>query len=227
MHILLRATLRLLAAMSCLWLLLFVLGGNLHWPEARLFFCVLLATVVANMLILRHDTALLAERMKPMYQPGQRLADRVLLTVFGILYLAWYIVMPLDAQRLQLSPDFPLWLKLSGACLAITGCTLVVICMAQNSYLSMVVRIQQERGHQLVDSGLYAFVRHPMYLGVFLLLLGGPLLLGSLWGTLVGICASVILGWRSVFEEQLLARELPGYAEYMNKVRWRLLPGLF
>lgn len=227
MHILLRATLRLLAAMLCLWLLLFVLGGNMHWLEGWTFFGILLATVIANMLVLRRDTELLRERMKPMYQPGQSLADRVLLTVFGILYASWYIVMPLDAQRLQLSPDFHAWLRLSGAGLAIAGCTLVVICMAQNSYLSTVVRIQRERGHRLVDSGLYEFVRHPMYLGVSLLLLGGPLLLGSLWGTVVGVCASVILCWRCVFEEQLLARELPGYAEYQKKVRWRLFPGMF
>ena len=227
MNILLLASLRLLAAMTLLWLLLFVLGGNTHWLQGWIFFGILLATVVANMLVLRRDTALLRERMKPLFQPGQARADRVLLSAFGIFYGAWYIVMPLDAQRLALSPAFPVWLNVLGAVLAAGGCSLVVICFAQNSYLSTVVRIQSERGHRLVDTGLYSFVRHPMYFGASLLLLGGPLLLGSAWGTLCGLIAAVILGWRSLLEEQLLQRELPGYAEYMQRVRWRLLPGIY
>ena len=93
-----------------------------------------------------------------------------------------------------------------------------------NTYASQLVRIQTERGQHVVDTGVYGFVRHPMYLGGSLMFVGGPLLLGSVCGLLVGLATVRLLILRIFGEEKLLASDLEGYKEYLQKVRYRLLP---
>jgi protein-S-isoprenylcysteine O-methyltransferase Ste14 len=86
------------------------------------------------------------------------------------------------------------------------------------------VKIQADRGHKVIDSGLYAYVRHPMYAAALLLFIGTPLLLGSWWGL---ACVPVLVagvGWRAVQEERVLAAQLDGYTDYAARVRWRLVP---
>jgi protein-S-isoprenylcysteine O-methyltransferase Ste14 len=93
--------------------------------------------------------------------------------------------------------------------------------------LSPLVRIQSERRQRVVSTGVYGFVRHPMYLGAALMFFGGPLLLGSAWGLLVGLGLVLLLMRRILLEEKLLARELEGYEAYRGKVRYRLLPRIW
>jgi protein-S-isoprenylcysteine O-methyltransferase Ste14 len=96
--------------------------------------------------------------------------------------------------------------------------------MAENSFLEKTVRVQNERGHYVITTGPYALVRHPMYLGVVLMFLGVPLVLGSAW-TFVPVAAmTLLLMWRAVLEERLLCRELAGYEEYVKRTRWRIFP---
>ena len=96
--------------------------------------------------------------------------------------------------------------------------------LADNTYASQLVRIQTERGQHVVDTGVYGFVRHPMYLGGTLMFVGGPLLLGSVCGLLAGLAAVGLLILRILGEEKLLARDLEGYRAYREKVRYRLMP---
>jgi protein-S-isoprenylcysteine O-methyltransferase Ste14 len=93
-----------------------------------------------------------------------------------------------------------------------------------NPFLSPLVRIQSDRKQSVVSTGVYGFVRHPMYLGATLMFLGAPLLLGSIAGLLVGAILSLLLAGRIAGEEKLLVSELAGYDEYRKKVRYRLLP---
>ncbi len=222
-----KAILRLILAFIVLYLLVFTLGGNPSWLQGWIYYGILIATVVSNLAVLSRDPALLEERMGPLFRPGQNRTDRIQLSVFLVFYTAWYVLMPLDAQRFHWSSDFPLWLNISGGLLMAGGSGLLAVCFAQNSYLSTVVRVQAERGHRVIDSGLYSVVRHPMYLGVLCFMLGGALLLGSVWGTLTAVLGTLTLYIRAISEEQLLCRELPGYADYVQRVRWRLIPGLF
>lgn len=99
--------------------------------------------------------------------------------------------------------------------------------LAENTFAAPVVKIQKERGQKVISTGVYAIVRHPMYLGGTLLFAGAPLLLGSIYGLAAGVLLTVIIALRSVGEEKMLARELDGYDNYMKRVKWRLIPFVF
>ena len=96
-----------------------------------------------------------------------------------------------------------------------------------NKFAEMSVRIQTERGHRVVDTGLYAIVRHPMYATIFPLFFGMPLALGSYWALIPGVLVSLLLVVRTVLEDRTLQNELPGYKEYCSRVRYRLIPGVW
>jgi protein-S-isoprenylcysteine O-methyltransferase Ste14 len=96
-----------------------------------------------------------------------------------------------------------------------------------NTYLSPLVRVQRDRGQQVVSTGVYGFVRHPMYLGAIMMFVGAPLVLGSCLGILTGIVFILLLMARITGEEAMLVRELEGYSNYTLKVRYRLIPYLW
>ncbi|MCC7253758.1 isoprenylcysteine carboxylmethyltransferase family protein [Hyphomicrobium sp.] len=121
----------------------------------------------------------------------------------------------------------PAWLKLTGALGIVAGLYLNHIALLANTFAAAVVKIQTERKQQVVSTGPYAYVRHPMYAGAIPLLLGTPLLLGSWWGVATGVVLIGLLAWRAVLEEETLARELEGYAAYAARVRYRMVPGVW
>jgi protein-S-isoprenylcysteine O-methyltransferase Ste14 len=98
---------------------------------------------------------------------------------------------------------------------------------ADNTFLSPLVRIQADRNQRVVSTGIYGFVRHPMYLGAILMFIGAPLLLGSLYGLLAGLALTILLMARILGEEAMLDRDLKGYREYTQTVRYRLFPHLW
>jgi protein-S-isoprenylcysteine O-methyltransferase Ste14 len=97
----------------------------------------------------------------------------------------------------------------------------------ENPYMASVARVQQERGQTVITTGPYHFVRHPMYSGSLLLFLGIPLLLGSGYGLLFALGGMLLLAWRTVMEERMLRAELQGYEDYMQQVRYRLIPSIW
>lgn len=130
-------------------------------------------------------------------------------------------------HRVRGASAFPIWVEALGglmiaACLVSSGET-----FRENSYASSVVEVQADRGHKVISTGLYGVVRHPMYAGALLFKLGVPLLLGSAWGLPPAVLGILAIAWRALGEERLLARELAGYADYMAKVRWRFVPGVW
>ncbi|MEN6342462.1 MAG: isoprenylcysteine carboxylmethyltransferase family protein [Methanospirillum sp.] len=208
--------------------LLLVLSGDPLWLEGWIFslwFIVLCFTTI--LYLYRKDPALLEERFKQPGEGGQAGWDRFV--VYGLLvgFIIWFAVMPLDAKRFGWSPVFPLWLKAIGGAMLVGSFILFFRSYADNTFLSPLVRIQEERGQRVVSTGVYGFVRHPMYLGAVLMFIGAPLLLGSLCGVAVGLALTVLLMARIVGEEAMLARELDGYREYRQKVRYRLFPLLW
>jgi len=139
-------------------------------------------------------------------------------------FILWIVIMPLDAERFGWSPAFPLWLKVAGCVALAWSAFLFIRSSTDNTYLSPLVRIQEDRQQRVVSAGVYGFIRHPMYLGGILMFLGAPLLLGSGYGLLAGLALTVLLMARIIGEEAVLAKELTGYREYMQKVRFRLIP---
>jgi protein-S-isoprenylcysteine O-methyltransferase Ste14 len=135
--------------------------------------------------------------------------------------------MPLDARRFGWSPAFPLWLQVAGMAGLAGSFFLFYRSYTDNTFLSPLVRIQDERKQTVVSTGVYGFVRHPMYLGGILMFIATPLLLGSVYGLLAGLALTALLMARIYGEEEMLCRDLEGYRKYRERVRYRLVPYLW
>ncbi len=134
--------------------------------------------------------------------------------------------MALDAQAWHTS-DMPPLLNMIGGLLVIAGFTATLLVFRENSFAAPVIRVQIERKQRVIDTGPYALVRHPMYSAALLYIVGMPLLLGSWYGFLFAPVMIAGIAQRAVFEERLLKRDLPGYGDYLTRVRYRLVPGVW
>jgi protein-S-isoprenylcysteine O-methyltransferase Ste14 len=206
--------------------LLFVPAGTLHWPAAWVFLgSIGLLGLGCGVWLLKTDPALMAERMRSPVQDGQPAADKIFVWVFGPAMLIWFIVMGLDA-RFQGS-DAPLALQALGFALLLLALALIMWVMRTNSFAAPVVKVQTERQHRVVTAGPYAYVRHPMYSGAVAFFAGVSLLLGSWWGLAMVPLLATLFAVRTINEERVLVSGLPGYSDYLIKVRFRLLPGVW
>ncbi len=188
---------------------------------------VAVASAVSLVALARDDPDLLDERFKPPLQRGQPLADRIVVLLFLASFLATILLVPIDVFRLRLLPPPPPWLAAVGLGLFLGGWWLTVRAMRENTFAAPVVRHQTERRHHVVDTGPYAVVRHPMYVGGALLLIGLPLWLESTAAVLAAGIPIAILVVRIAIEERFLRRELAGYEGYSARVRSRLIPGVW
>jgi len=170
----------------------------------------------------KKNPVLFSERLKS--HSNQENWDKSLLTSLFVLSAFWLTGMPLDAQMFSLSPPFPLIIKIIGAGLLIPAFYLLIRATIDNPYLSTVVRIQSDRQQKVISTGVYGIVRHPQYLGILMLIIGGPLLLGSIFSLIIGFCIMLIIIFRIIGEEKTLVKDLEGYLEYKQKVKYRLLP---
>jgi protein-S-isoprenylcysteine O-methyltransferase Ste14 len=203
-------------------ILLFVPAGTLDWPRAWLFLAVVLVAATLGTLSISAD--LLDERYKPGLQKGQPLADKLLVTLFIVAFAATIMLAPVDVFRWQLLPPPPLVLSIVGLVLFAGAWSLLVVAMVANRFAIPVVRLQEERGQRVVDRGPYRFVRHPMYAAVLPLTVGMALWLGSTAAAIAAIVPTALIWVRAVVEERFLRAALPGYAEYMERIRYRVVP---
>ncbi len=149
--------------------------------------------------------------------------DKVLtLLLYSAIFL-WLLFIAFDVVRLHWSPVNS-YLQVGGTALLGCSCYLLFIVFRENTYLSMAVRVQSDRGQTVISTGPYRYVRHPMYAAMIFFFVGAPLLLGAWLGIPLGILVMLILAWRAVLEEGALRQELPGYAAYMAQVKYRLVP---
>lgn len=206
--------------------LLFACAGTMHWPSAWVFLatCALLGPLCGWWLY-RVDPALLAERLRPVLQKDQPAADKAFMIVFVIAMLAWLAAMGLD-RRTQ-SSDVPVAFQALGLVLFVLSTLFILWVFRENSFAAPVVKLQAERAQRVVSTGPYAHVRHPMYSGMILFFAGVPLLLGSWWGLVMAPIIVVLFAVRIGIEERTLREGLPGYSDYMTRVRYRLLPGVW
>ena len=204
--------------------LLFVCAGTLLWPAGWAFMALFFGFALAIVLWLaRKEPELLAERMSSPMQSGQPLWDKVFVVAVMVLFVAWLIVMPLDAVRFGYS-EVPGWLQIFGALGVVLSFYIMFLTFRENAYLALVVKVQQERGQSVVSTGPYRYVRHPMYASTLLFFPGSALLLGSWWGLMFCTVLLGLLVWRIPLEERMLENGLDGYDEYERNVRYRLIP---
>lgn len=205
--------------------LLLFLSGDWLWVEGWIFSIWYIALCFTTIIYLYlYDPALLAERYKKPGTANQKRWDRYV--VYGLLigFIAWIIIMPLDAKRYEWTKYFPLWVKCFGGIGLLFSFFFFYRSYTDNTFVSPLIRIQEERRQQVVSTGVYGFVRHPMYLGGILLFIGTPMLLGSIYGIIIGLMLLFLLVGRIIGEEIMLVNELEGYVEYKKKVKYRLIP---
>ena len=206
-------------------LLIVGLSGDWRWVEGWAFGLWFTAFSIATISYLYfRDPALLAERSRRPGTGGEPTWDRYVIAAICVLFLAWFMIMPLDAKRFHWTAGFPLGLQGVGGILLLLGSFFMFRAVTDNTFASSLVRIQEERRQKVVTSGVYRIVRHPMYLGAICMTLGGPLLLGSRWGMALGLLVIAVIVIRIIGEERLLTDRLEGYDAYRSKVRFRLIP---
>jgi protein-S-isoprenylcysteine O-methyltransferase Ste14 len=211
-----------------LWLVflvsvLFGTAGRLDWPAAWHFVAANAALAVVGFAVM--DPELIRERAKP-GGPTRRW-DRWVSAVMLLFSLPAPLVLAgLDA-RFGWSPRFPPALEPAALGVYLLGQGVGLWAAHSNRFFAAFVRVQSERGHRVVSSGPYAWIRHPGYAGGALALVAAPLSLGSLWGLLPLPIGVGLLVLRLLWEERTLAEELDGYRAYAARVRWRLLPGIW
>jgi protein-S-isoprenylcysteine O-methyltransferase Ste14 len=205
--------------------LIFILAGDWFWIEGWIFSIWFIVLCVTSILYLYFkDPALLLERYNMPGKSNQKSWDEYVVYGISFGFLALFVITPLDAKRFGWTTYFPFWLKIAGCVFLIISFFFMYRSYTDNTYLSPLVRIQTERKQKVVTTGVYGFVRHPMYLGATMLFLGAPMLMGSMFGILIGVALILLLSGRIIGEEKMLLSELEGYEDYRKKVKYRLIP---
>jgi protein-S-isoprenylcysteine O-methyltransferase Ste14 len=219
-----RAWLALAVLAVLMGLLLFVSAGTIAYPQAWGYLGVYLgASALITLYLIRNDPALLGRRMRGGPMAEREKTQKIVMLWASVGFVASLVVPALD-HRFAWS-SVPVVVEIAGDVLTALWFGIAFLALRENSFSSATVQIAE--GQRVISTGPYAFVRHPMYAGGVLFFAGTPLALGSYWGLLAFIAVLPALIWRLLDEERLLARNLPGYAEYCAKVRWRLIPGVF
>ncbi|HTC31651.1 MAG TPA: isoprenylcysteine carboxylmethyltransferase family protein [Candidatus Acidoferrum sp.] len=206
-------------------LVLFVPAWTLDWSRAWVIVAIVIVGTAGSTIDLAHaNTGLIEERYKSPVQPSQPLGDKIALIALLLSFLGYLIFTSFDATRLHVLPPPPDWLSLAGLLATIGGWVLAWRALRENAFAAPVVKLQDDRQQHVVETGPYRYVRHPLYAGGALLILGIPLWLQSTAGTLASLVPIAILVIRILLEERFLRRELPGYTGYTQRTRHRLIP---
>ena len=197
--------------------MLFLPAGSLLYWQGWIYLCIFFTAVFAVPYFLKNDPGLLERRMKMQEKIGEQ---KQIILLSSIIFLVGFLIPGLD-YRYQWS-DVPVVLILAADVMIFLGYSIAFLTLRENSFASRIIEV--EPGQQVISTGPYAVIRHPMYAGVLLMFLFTPLALGSYWAMVVFIPLVVIIVFRIMNEEEVLSRDLAGYQEYCSKVRYRLVP---
>lgn len=212
---------RVLLAIPLLMMILFLPAGTWAYWEAWVYLVILLVPMSLVLIyLLRNNRELLERRMRM----REKEAEQGTIVLISIIYYLLVFMLPGLDKRLGWSAA-PLALVVAAQAIVLLSYGLVFLVFRENSYASRVVEVEQQQ--TVIDSGPYAVVRHPMYVGVILMFVFSPLALGSYWAMLPALLIVPLLMARIRSEEKVLVRDLPGYAEYMQQVKYRLIPGVW
>lgn len=219
------AAFRIIVSFSLLALMLFVPAGRWDWRMGWALIAVMLVLVCVNMTVLLvKNPEVIRERLRGGKEA--RRWDRLVTGIMVPLALAVVLLGGLD-QRYGWSPPFAPWIQVGALGLVVLGDLIFLWAMAENKFFSPMVCIQTERGHYAVTGGPYRYVRHPGYVGWYIIMIGLAVALGSLWGFIPGAIVMALMVVRTALEDRTLRNELTGYKEYAERVRYRLVPGIW
>jgi protein-S-isoprenylcysteine O-methyltransferase Ste14 len=201
--------------------LVFITAGTWDYWQGWVFLAVFAASTTGFTVYLAiHDQPLLDRRMKAGPWHEKERAQQVIVSLVFVAFFA-FIILPVLDYRYDLS-RVPAWVSVVGDAIIVFSFLAIFWVIKANSWAASTVRV--EEGQRVIDTGPYAYVRHPMYAAAIWLFVGIPLALGSWWSLALLIPFLPVLLWRLLDEERILARDLPGYVEYMGRVKYRLIP---
>lgn len=204
--------------------MIFVSAWTIDYWQAWIFLLAFFGPAFAiTIYLMKKDPALLERRITVGPTDEKEAGQKIIQFIAQIVFLLMIILPSLD-HRFGWSV-VPAYISIAGDILIVIGFYIVFIVFRENTYASALIEVDTEQ--KVISTGPYAWVRHPMYIGALILLLGTPPALGSWWGALTIIPFTIVIIWRLLDEERLLARDLPGYAAYQKKVRYRLVPGVW
>ena len=202
-------------------LLLFLPAGTLYWWQGWLFMAILFVPMfVAGLVMMSKAPDLLRKRLDANEQEPEQ---KVVLALSALMFVGAFVVAGLGFRLGW--PSLPSWASWLGAVVFLASYALYAEVMRENAYLSRTIEVQD--GQRVVDTGLYGIVRHPMYSTTLLLFLSMPIVLGSPFSFVIMLAYLPIIAKRIRNEEKVLACDLQGYSEYMERVRWRLIPHIW
>jgi len=218
--------LRLVIATVVFSAVLFLTAGTLAWPAAWCYLAIITAVMaVYGSIIVRIHPDLIEERHHP--PADAKKWDKPFVAIVGVAGPVALIVLSGLDRRWHWSPPAAAWVQIAGLIMVAAGGALSNYAVAVNKFFSALVRIQHDRGHYVIDTGPYRFVRHPSYVGSMVYMIGMAVALSSRVALLAAIVVSLVLAVRTALEDRTLQAELDGYTEYARRVRFRLVPGLW
>lgn len=218
MKLLVEALVKFFCGLLLVGLLIFLPAGTLAYPNGWLLIILLFVPMlIAGFVMLFKNPAFLAKRLDAREKQA---AQKGVLAFSGLMFVGGFVVAGLDF-RFGWSQMMPA-VTVAASVLFLAAYALYAEVMRENAYLSRTIKV--EEGQKVVDTGLYGIVRHPMYMATILLFLMMPIVLGSWFALIVFAFYPAIIIVRLKDEEQLLTRELPGYAQYKQRVRYRIIP---
>ena len=218
MKLMLNALAKYFCGLLLVGLMIFLPAGTLRYWQGWLFVGALFGPMlIAGVIMLIKSPTFLEKRLDA---KEKQATQKGVLALAALMFVGGFVVSGLD-HRFGWS-QMPLWVVIAAAVLFLGGYGLYAEVMRENAYLSRTVKV--EEGQKVVDTGLYGLVRHPMYMATIVLFLMIPLILGSWYGLILFAAYPAIILVRLKAEEELLTRELPGYAEYKKKVKYRIIP---
>ena len=204
--------------------LFYLLARHMSWTLGWIYVGIMVTTVIINLAcLLRWNPVLIGRRAS--YGVGTKTWDWVWLALFALALLALFVVAVQKGREELSRVPGPGWLL--GLAIYVPGWALAIWSMVVNPFFEKTVRIQTEHGHCVIDTGPYAYVRHPGYVGFSGWIISTPLLLGSAWAFVPAVLTVIWFVVRTALEDRTLQAELPGYAEYTTRVPFRLIPGVW
>lgn len=218
----LRRLIQVLMTVIVTAIILFVSAGRIKWIYAWLLILASFFVILANAFIFPRE--LISERGRK--KENTEKWDKIITGIIIIPWIALYLISGLDI-RFRWSPEMTLWVHITGLIAFILGNAIVSWAMMANNYFSTAVRIQYDRGHTVSSGGPYRYIRHPGYLGMMIYLISTPIILGSFWALIPAIMTVILFMVRTSFEDNTLKNKLDGYKEYAERVKFRLISGVW